>query len=317
MYDFCRERGLLHRLQSGFRKFYSIEIALIRLIDQLLFDLDRNKVLGLIFVDCKKAFDLIDHLLLMKKLDAYGIRGNELNLLRDYLSNRSQYVNLDGYCSSLKPVKSGVPQGSILGPILFLLFINDLPSVVNHSVVDIYADDTTLSCSSDVDGAPTSISVALQQDLDDISNWSPNNKMIINTKKTKSFLITGKRSGDKLAAQTLTVRTNVNAIIEQVTSQKLLGVIIDQELAFDKHIDELLKKLGQRLGVIRKIKRFLPLDQRKQYYNTMVKQVMMYSASIWGSCSPENFVRILKLQKCAARVILDADTSANSVELFK
>ena len=212
LYDSCQKRGLLHRLQSGFRKFYSNEIDLIRLIDQLPFDLDRNKVSGLIFVDYRKAFDLIDHLLLMKKLDAYGIRGNELNLLRDYLSNRSQYVNVDGYCSSLKPMKFGVPQGSNLGLILFLLFINDLPSVVNHSVVDIYADDTTLSYSSEVDVAPTSISVVLQDDLDDISNWSVNNKIIINAKKTKSLLITGKRLGDKLAAQTLTLRTD-NEII--------------------------------------------------------------------------------------------------------
>ena len=96
-----------------------------------------------------------------------------------------------------------------------------------------------------------------------------------------------------------------------------LGVIIDQELTSDKHINELLKKLGQRLGVLRKIKRFLPLDQRKQYYNTMVKQVMMYGASIWASCSTENLMRVLRLQKRAARIILDADTRANSVELFK
>ena len=96
-----------------------------------------------------------------------------------------------------------------------------------------------------------------------------------------------------------------------------LGVIIDQELTSDKHINELLKKLGQRLGVLRKIKRFLPLDQRKQYYNTMVKQVMMYGASIWASCSTENLIRILRLQRRAAQVILDADTRANSVELFK
>ena len=158
LYDSCQERSLLHRLQSGFRKFHSTEIALIRLVDQLLFDLDRNNVAGLIFVDYNKAFDLIDHLLLMKKLDAYGKRGNELNLLCDHISNRSQYVNVDGYRSSLKPVKSGVPQGSILGPIFFLLFINDLPSVVNYSVVDtIYADHTTLSYSPEVDVAPTYI----------------------------------------------------------------------------------------------------------------------------------------------------------------
>ena len=130
--------------------------------------------------------------------------------------------------------------------------------MVNHSVVDIYADDTTLSYSSEVDVAPTSISVAIKRDLDDISSRSANNKMVINAKKTKFLLITGKRLGDKLAAQTLTVRTD-DKIIEQMTSQKLLGVILDEGLTFDKHIDELLKKLEQRLGVLCKIKRFVPL----------------------------------------------------------
>ena len=169
---FLEENALLHRFQSGFRKFHSTETALIRLVDQLLFDLDKNRASGLVFIDYKKAFDLIDHGLLLEKLKAYGVRDYEMELLRSYLSGRTQYVHINGCHSSPRTVSAGVPQGSILGPILFLLFINDLPSAAQHSTVDIYADDTTLSLSSDVTNGLTAMSSALQQDQDDVSQWS-------------------------------------------------------------------------------------------------------------------------------------------------
>ena len=123
--------------------------------------------------------------------------------------------------------------------------------------------------------------------------------MIINVRKTKSMLVTGKRLTKKLATKTLSLQLD-NEDIEQVNFQKLLGVTVDQELTFDKHVDELSKKLGQRLGVLRKIKRFLPLDQHKLYYNTMSKQVMMYGATVWSNSSAENLKIILRLQKRAA-----------------
>ena len=141
--------------QSGYRKFHSTETSLnIRLVDQLLFDLDKNRASGLVFIDYKKAFDLIDHGLLLEKLKTYGVRDNELDLPRSYLSGRTQYVHINGCHSSLRTLLAGVPQGSILGPSLFLLFINDLQSAARHSTVDIYADDTTLSSSSDVTNGP-------------------------------------------------------------------------------------------------------------------------------------------------------------------
>ncbi len=140
-------------------------------------DLDKNRVSGFIFVDYKKAFDLTDHQLLLQKLEAYGVHGNELKLIHDYLSDRFQYVDIGGNRSSSQNVVSGVPQGSIMGPILFLLFIDDLPSAVQCSVLDIYADDTTMSFSSDVNDAPETISSTLQVNLDNVSAWSDRNKL--------------------------------------------------------------------------------------------------------------------------------------------
>ena len=124
-------------------KSYSTETALIRLVDQLLLNLDNDKATGLVLIDYKKAFDLIDHQLLLSKLGALGVSENHLPLFYDYLNGRSQYVNIDGYHSTRRAVTLGVPQDSISGPVLFLVFINDLSEALQHSAADIYGDDTT------------------------------------------------------------------------------------------------------------------------------------------------------------------------------
>ena len=192
--DFLEENTRLHRFQSGFRKFHSTKDRPYPPSRSA----TRIRASGLVFIDYKKAFGLIDHGLLLEKLKAYGVCDNELELIGSYLSGRSQYVHINGCHSSLTTVLAGVPQGSIFGPILFLLFINDLPSTAQHSNVDICADDTTLSLSSDVTNDLTAMSSALQQDLDDVSRWSAANKMAINTEKTKCLLVTGKRIQCKL-----------------------------------------------------------------------------------------------------------------------
>ena len=162
--------------------------------------------------------------------------------------------------------------------------------------------------------AQTNIPVELQKDLNGISHWSTQNNVIINVKKTKHMFVIGKRLGTRLAAQTLPLMLNNE---NQVWCHKLLGINLDHDLSSVKHVEEVSRELSQRLGLQPKIKRFPPSGQRKQYYNAMIKQVILYGATIWANTTTEKVNKILQLQTRAARIILDADLRSNSVALFQ
>ena len=192
-------------------------------------------------------------------MEAYGVESKELELINQYLQGRKQSVFIDGVQSEAKQVTHGVPQGSVLGPLLFIIFINDLPWTVKESVVDIYADDTTLSTSAPI-STPDVVQQKLQDDMNRVLEWPNENWMILNASKTKALLVTGKRLKSKLLNVEFTVTTSGEEV-EQVSSQKLLGVRIDKELNYNEHIDNLCRKVSQSIGVLNKIKRNLPIRE--------------------------------------------------------
>ena len=300
-------------LFSSFRSKHSTETALIKIIDDLLFNLDNDRVSGMVLVDYRKAFDMIDHTLLLKKLEMYGISRDSLQWFTSYLKDRRQLVKLGDKQSSVAIVRHGIPQGSILGPLLFIVFINDLPLYVTSSRIDLYADDTTLTSSTNYSSIGR-IEGTLNSSIAEIVDWAASNKLPINEGKTKAMLITGKRLPSKINEEmTLTIK---GTELELVPSAKLLGLEIDSELSFTSHVEKLCKKLSQRIGVLKKIRSCLPTKQRLLYYNTMIRSVLHYVSSIWTSCDKENLSRVFKLQKRAARVISDANNQASSVKLF-
>ena len=206
-----RNNNLLYTLQSGFRRSYSTETALIRLTDQLLSDMDRDQVSRLVFVDYMKAFDLFDYDILLSKFEAYGIVSKELMLLTSYLKGRRSSVVIGGVQSEYRLITHGVPQGSVLGPLLFIIFVNDLPNSVSQSTVDIYADDTTLSTSNVVSDLPV-IQQRLQNDINKIADWTSDNKMVLNASKTKSLFVTGKKLQKKAPDTNLKLACNGSEI---------------------------------------------------------------------------------------------------------
>ena len=247
---------LLYNLQSAFRPNHSMETALIKLTDELLFNMDNDMVTGLAFVDFRKAFDVINHELLLK-LSIYGANDLSLKWFGSYLTGRKQYVRINGCCSTSKQLLQGVPQGSILGPILFLLFVNDMPLSIRDSTLDVYADDTTLSKCSSWENVPH-LAQALNQDLKRLDEGSARNKMFINSQKTKSMLVTGKRLRNLVASTSIDVSLN-RSNIEHVTDFKLLGITLAQDLSFNRQIEELCKKLVKHIGLLRHIRPYLKL----------------------------------------------------------
>ena len=213
---------VLFSYQFGFRKSHSTYMAFMVLIDKLTRALDEGKFVVGILLDFSKAFDTVDHDILLTKLSHYGIRGVPLLWFQSYLSNRQQFVTHNGVSSSVKTVKCGVPQGSILGPLLVLIYTNDLVNVCSHCLPISFADDTNLF----VSGVDMShISEILSEELAVLSQWLKVNKLSLNLKKTQYMIFSRKKSKD----ETINIKIDDQSISE-TKSSKFLGVYIDNSL---------------------------------------------------------------------------------------
>ncbi|XP_063418925.1 uncharacterized protein LOC134701720 [Mytilus trossulus] len=246
------------------------------------------------------------------KLKIYGFSEASVSFFKSYLNNRKQQVKICNVYSEQQHVKFGVPQGSILGPLLFVLFINDLPLCIENCETDLYADDTTLHKSGK---NIENIHDDVQEDLYRVEEWCKMNNMFINANKTKC-LVTGTKQ--KLSIQTCQPNLIINSkVLQNSSCEKLLGVKIDNTLNWKNQIDQVCANISSRIYLLSKIKKFLDINARKTYYNGYILPLIDYCCIIWGECKNEGITRILKLQKRAARLILDADPLSPSAPLFK
>ena len=250
-------------------------------------------------VDFMKAFDLVDHSLLLKKLAIYKCGNNFIRLMESYLDNRTQVVSVNNKTSETDNVTCGVPQGSILGPLLFLLFINDLPLVLSDKVssTDLYADDTTI-----YDAQKSN----LQDDLISLHEWCKQTGMLLNTEKTKIMIITTRQKRLHIDESILSLSYN-DVDLEITTGDKILGINIDANLTWSDHFHFVYKKVSTCVWLLSKISSYLNYEHKVMFYNAYIQPHFNYCNVIWDNSSNYNLSRVNKLEKRAFKIILGND----------
>ena len=279
--EILHQHKLLHKTQSGFQAQHSCETALTNMIDLWLNAIDNGKMIGIVLVYFKKAFDLVDHQILLNKLGIYGIKDEALQWFNTYLTNRKQQVKINNSKSGFKYISCGVPQGSILGPLLFLLFISDLHLYTNSVFTDLYADDTTLY---DVQDSMKQIENNLQIALNKLHIWCRSNDMILNSSKTKVMLVRTNQKQQRLSNDNLDLKFN-NETLDMISNDKILGVFVDNNLTWSDHIKYLTKKIVSSTWLLSKIKKFLSQDHIIQFYKSYIQLHMYFCSIVWGSSS--------------------------------
>ena len=235
LYEYLDRNSLLSDHQFGFRKFHSTASALLDCTNSWYMNMDRKMFNLVVFLDLKKAFDTVNHDILVRKLELYGITGNALSMIKSYLTDRKQKCQLGDVITSESRVTCGIPQGSILGPLLFLLYINDLPDCLRQVSPRLFADDTNLTAAGET---IEEVELAMNNDLLRIKEWLLANKLSLNVAKTEFLLIGSDHKLNNLDSQPC---VNIgHDSIKQVQHSKVLGVEIDENLSWNKHIENVV-----------------------------------------------------------------------------
>ena len=301
------QKQLIHHLnvnniltieQSGFRPKHSTSTALIKVTDEWLKAMDKGMYTGAVFVDLQKAFDLVNVKCLLNSLLKIGISGISLKWFEDYLSDRKIVTAIGNCISQELPIGLGVPQGSILGPLLFILCINDLPSVFDSCSVHLYADDTVLYFSHK---DPHTVQSILQQELVKLDEWITKKKLKINYDKTVSMLIGNRHMIKRHNRLDLSIKGHD---IDQVPNVKYLGLYIDAELKWDVHVDHLCQKVGRMISFLRRLRQFINRKHLNLIYRTVILPHLDYADIIFQSSSEQLLNQMQKLQNRAGRIIL-------------
>jgi hypothetical protein len=286
----------ISKLQHGFMKGKSTTTQITTVLSNIHNIFDNKEQTDVIYFDLSKAFDSVSHSLLIHKLQTFGINGKLLSWIQNYLTDRVQRVTMDGTESGWLPVTSGVPQGSILGPILFILYINDLPDVLSSDTLcAIYADDTKIyrKVSNDRDQA------LLQQDIERISSWGTKWGLTFNKQKTVHLSITQQIQHDS-------TYTLEGTPIAKKDSMCDLGLEVTTNLKWTEHINKIVKKANQRLGlIIRTLGYNAPLKAKKMAYISLVRSILETSSQVWSPTDKDNITKIEKVQRKATSFILN------------
>ena len=312
LYNYLTKFELLSNSQFGFRKFHSTATALLDCTNDWFMNLDRKMFNFVVLIDLKKAFDTVDHQILLRKLELHGIKGKALTFLKSYLTNRKQKCQIKGSISSEKSIKCGVPQGSILGPLFFLIYINDLPQCLNNTKPRLFADDTNLTATGD---SIPHLETAVNSDLENLRKWLIANKLSLNVAKTE-FMLIGSKPMIKSVSNSQPNIEIENKPIKQVYECKTLGVTVDQHLSWKSNTDNICKKITAGISALRRLKEFTDRQTLISVYNAIVRPYFDYCCEVWDVFGETQSKRLQKLQNRAARIIMNmSNDTEHSVAL--
>jgi hypothetical protein len=291
--NFLNKNKVIADTQFGFKKGVSAIDAVLRLMEDVFGAFERQHIATVIFCDLSKAFDCVSHELLCERLQYYGIRGPVFDLLKSYLSGRQQLVDFNGCRSNYQFITSGVPQGSIIGPLLFTLYVNELPNTFSSDKTIQYADDTTVYTYAD---DPVVSEGYARHKTEELKKWFQESNLYLNLDKTETLNFTLKK-----------IPNNSHTI-------KFLGIFLDQKLNFKHHINVLANKLSSTTYLLRNLASFINRSQCRMAYMGLFQGQLNYGIILWGN-TPEA-KSIFKIQKMALRAILKLNRSTPCKEYF-
>ena len=295
LYVYLNRHNILSDNQYGFRKGLSTSLAIFDVLKELYGNWNEKLFSGCVFVDFSRAFDTIDHQILINKLILYGLDSISVKFFREYMTNRTQKTTVNGHTSDSAGVTYGTAQGSILGPLIFILYVNDIfNSIDTDGSLYMYADDTLIVCTSnDIN----EVSTKCQKSLEHMSNWCRANKLSINYTKTK--YLTVKHTKSTVDPQIYTENNKIG----NVKTYEYLGMVLDDKLSMNEHVDSMIKKANAKIGILSRIRRFISDKIAIRIYKTMIKPHMDYIDFVVESSSSDRINKLDKLQNKAIRRI--------------
>ena len=295
MSSFFEEHSVLAKTQYGFQASKSTSHAILDVLTTIYEHINNNEYTGLILLNFKTAFDTVSHSILLYKLEHYGIRGVADKLLKSFLSDRLQFVSHHNLSFDILINKFGVPQGSNLGPLLFLIYINDIPNVLNSNP-RLFADDACLNINAVTSSV---LSEKMNQELSTVHKWTTANNITVNPEKSHCLIIPPKKT---LSISNISIYFN-NSTIKINEAVKYLGITIGNKLNFEEHINALATKISRSLGVLGKLRHVLPKSGLRNLYYSVIHPHLLYKITVWGNAFDKRLKRLTTLQNKAVKLI--------------